>query len=378
MKNKKKADRIFVVFVAVLSIVLFLIPTGFENPFLRSLTERAPARVIAVNNEDLQKHGIILTGTQVLDVKILSGVFRGDTLKARNVLIGQMSIDNIFIEGDKVLTVLKTDKETGKISSARADSLYRINVEVILLVLFGLFLVYFAGWTGLRALISFIFTALVIWKVLIPLFLKGFPPLPLSFFIVSFISIVIIILITGFERKGAVALAGTISGIGITALLAVIFGHFFRVPGTVKEFSEMLLYAGFIDLNLTDIFIAGIFISATGAVMDVAMDIAASQQEVVFKHPDITSRELISSGFRVAKPVIGTMTTTLLFAYSGSFTFVMMMFMSKGTPMVHIFNVKYIAAEILKTLVGSFGLVLVAPATAILGGYIYTYKNKIN
>jgi uncharacterized membrane protein len=69
------------------------------------------------------------------------------------------------------------------------------------------------------------------------------------------------------------------------------------------------------------------------------------------------------------------MTTTLLFAYSGSFLFVFMMFMAKGTPMVNIFNTNYIAAEILHTLIGSFSLVLVAPATAIIGGYVYT-KNK--
>jgi uncharacterized membrane protein len=68
------------------------------------------------------------------------------------------------------------------------------------------------------------------------------------------------------------------------------------------------------------------------------------------------------------------MTTTLLFAYSGSFMFVFMAFMAKGVPMITIFNTNYIAAEILQTLVGSFGLVLVAPLTAIIGGIVYCKK----
>ena len=65
------------------------------------------------------------------------------------------------------------------------------------------------------------------------------------------------------------------------------------------------------------------------------------------------------------------MTTTLLFAYSGSFTFVLMVFMAQGMPMEYIFNISYVSAEILLTLVGSFGLVLVAPVTAVLGGLMY-------
>jgi uncharacterized membrane protein len=53
-----------------------------------------------------------------------------------------------------------------------------------------------------------------------------------------------------------------------------------------------------------------------------------------------------------------------------------MVFMSKGTPAIGIFNINFVAAEILQTMVGSFGLVLVAPATAVIGGYIYTKKQK--
>ncbi|MCG8342986.1 MAG: YibE/F family protein, partial [Chlorobiales bacterium] len=130
----------------------------------------------------------------------------------------------------------------------------------------------------------------------------------------------------------------------------------------------------FYSLRLTDIFLSGIFISSAGAVMAMAMDIAASQAEVVEKNPGINRKDLIVSGFRVGQAVIGTMTTTLLFAYSGSFTFVLMVFMAQGTPMEYIFNISYVAAEILLTLVGSFGLVLVAPVTAVLGGLIYTAR----
>ena len=373
LRNKKKRINLaFVLIISLTCIILIFIPTGFENPSLTYSTLREKAEIISVDNDDLQNFGAVTIGTQKLKLVILSGKFKHDTLSAENVLMGQLKIDKIFKPGDKVLTVIKTDKSGEKIISARADDIFRINLELILFLLFALFLVSFAGWTGFKALISFVFTALAIWKILLPLFLKGYHPIFLSLMIVSLTTSVIILLISGFSKKGLVALSGSIVGITITSLLALLFGYFFRIPGTVQEFSEALIYAGFSNLRFSDMFLAAIFISAAGAVMDVAMDIAASQNELIMKKPFMKARELMLSGFSIAYPVIGTMTTTLLFAYSGSFLFVFMWFMAKGTPMINIFNVNYIAAEVLHTLVGSFGLVLVAPATDIIGAYIYT------
>ena len=370
----KKADIYFVAFVVVASVFLWFLPTGFEKPELQKNTLREWGKVVTVDDSDLKRVGLVLTGEQKMEIEILSGEFKGRSLVASNILMGQMSVDKLFREGDDILAVLKIDGKTGEIINARAAEHYRLDIELILFALFGLFLIGYARWTGFRALLSFVFTALAIWKVLIPLFLKGIPPLPIAFLIVSVTTSVVMLLITGFTRKGAVALSGAISGVGVTTVLAILFGAWFRVPGTVKDFAEMLLYSGFYSLNLTGIFLSGIFISAAGAVMDMAMDIAASQAEIVEKHPGVSRRELVVSGFRVGQSVIGTMTTTLLFAYSGSFTFVLMVFMAQGTPMEYIFNVSYVAAEILLTLVGSFGLVLVAPLTAVLGGFIYTAR----
>ncbi len=373
--NIKRSNVIFTLSISLISIILIIFPTGFENPTMLRNTFREKALVIYVDNRDLEKHSVVTVGTQDLRLRILSGKFKGDTVDAKNVLMGQMKTDKVFKVGDKALTIIKTN-EAGEVKSARADDIYRVNLMWLLFGLFALFLVGFARWTGFKALLSFVFTALAIWKILIPLILKGVPPIFISLIVVSLTTTVIIVLISGFTKKGLVALSGAIAGVTITSLLAVLFGFLFKIPGTVQEFSDAILYAGFTHLKLSDIFISCIFISAAGAVMDVAMDIAASQNELIEKKPDLHLKELIQSGFKIAYPVIGTMTTTLLFAYSGSFMFVFMLFMAKGTPMISIFNTNYIAAEVLHTLVGSFGLVLVAPVTAIIGGYVYTNKIK--
>ena len=105
--------------------------------------------------------------------------------------------------------------------------------------------------------------------------------------------------------------------------------------------------------------------------MDLAMDISAAMHEIREKHPAISIKEHIASGLSVGRSVIGTMTTTLLLAYSGSYIAMLMLFMGQGVPLINIFNLNFVAAEILNTIVGSFGLVTVAPITAVAGGIIY-------
>jgi len=178
--------------------------------------------------------------------------------------------------------------------------------------------------------------------------------------------------VANLSRKALVAFLGSFSGILLTCIIAIIFGGTFRIHGAIVPFSETLLYSGYPNLDITRIFIAGIFLASSGAIMDVAMDISASINEVVEKKPDISMQEAILSGFSVARTVVGTMTTTLLLAYSGGYISLLMVFIAQGTPLMNIFNLTYVAGEILHTLVGSFGIILVAPFTAILGGFLFT------
>lgn len=372
----KRADKYFIIVVCVLLVIMFLLPTGFENPSATESIRYEKAVVLETDNSLLSNYSIITTGNQNLVLEVRTGRFKDSTYQAQNVLIGQKNIDKVFEKGDKVLAILQLDSTNENVLGVRAADYYRQNIELLLFGCFGLFLLLFSKLTGLKAMLSFIFTAVALWKVLIPMYLKGLSPLLCALLIVFLTSIVIILLVGGVNKKGFVSLAGTMAGVGITAVLAIVFGHFMKIPGTVQEYSEALLYAGFMNLDLSGIFISVIFVSAAGALMDVSMDISAAQNEIITRLPDLHRGELIKSGFRIASPVIGTMTTTLLFAYTGSFMFAFMAFMAKGTPFVSIINTGYISAEILHTLVGSFGLVLVAPLTAIIGGFVYTNKRE--
>ena len=251
---------------------------------------------------------------------------------------------------------------------------YRLDLELLLLILFAAALILFGGWTGLKAMLSFVFSALMLWKVLVPGLLKGYSPIWLAVAVVALLAAVIIFLVAGLTRKGIAAFFGAMLGVLTSCLMAAGFTDAFHLHGAVLPFAETLLYSGFGHLDLTQIYIAAVFLAASGAVMDLAMDVAASMAEVADKRPDVGALDLMRSGLSVGRAVAGTMTTTLLFAYSGGYITLLMAFMAQGVPLANMFNLVYVAAEILKTLVGSFGLVLVAPFTAAVGGFLLIHR----
>ncbi len=186
----------------------------------------------------------------------------------------------------------------------------------------------------------------------------------------------IIYFVYGFDIKTLSAVSGSMLGTVTTCVLGILFTTVFKIHGAVMANSESLLYSGYQNLNLTQIFMSSIFLGASGAMMDLAVDITSAINEVIEKKPDIGWKEAFNSGMNVARSALGTMTTTLLLAYSGSCIALLMVFMAQGTPVLHILNYKYVSAEILDTLVGSFGLATVAPFTALTSSILLTRKKN--
>ena len=190
----------------------------------------------------------------------------------------------------------------------------------------------------------------------------------------AFLTLLIIFLVYGFDRKTLAASSGALLGVFVTCVMGCIFTDAFKIHGAVMAYSESLLYAGYQNLNLSQIYMSGIFIGASGAMMDLSVDITSAVNEVICKKPNIGWKEAARSGMNVGRAAMGTMTTTLLLAYSGGYIALLMTFMAQGTPIDNIMNYKYVAAELLDTVVGSFGLVTVAPFTALTSAWLLTKK----
>ncbi|MEA4920920.1 MAG: YibE/F family protein [Clostridiaceae bacterium] len=377
MTNKEKLnDNLPIIVTFILCIALFLLPTGFEGALIRDGAERVKSTVLETDDSQIKDTGLVRSGEQSCLVRLESGSFKGQTFNAANILSGSLEQDAIYTEGDSALVLVS--QAGGAVSSVSMIDHYRIEKEAVLAAAFFLFLIAFAGKTGIRAILSFILTLLAIWKMLIPLCLKGFDPLIAGGVMSCALTILIIALVYGFDKRCLAACIGAITGLSATAAMGIAATCGLKIHGAVMAYSESLLYSGYQSLNLTRIFMASIFIGSSGAMMDLAVDITSAVHEVLQKRPDLSRKEAIRSGMNVGRAAMGTMTTTLLLAYSGGFIALLMVFMAQGTPIINILNYKYVSSELIHTIVGSFGLVTVAPLTAAASGYILAKGGKIN
>lgn len=367
-----RRELMFSAVIAVICIILAFLDVS--NVTVAHKGWHVRGRITAVDNSDVRINLIVKTGIQQLTVQLLGGPCKGETMAVVNRLTGTLELDEFYTEGGIIL--VEHDVRDGRPVNAVARGHYRLRLELFLIGLFALLLLVVAGITGVKAILSFVFSAMVLWKLFFPLLLKGFSPITTGLLIVSILTAVICFSVGGLTRRGLSTFLGSMLGLLLTCGLAVLFVHLFHLHGAVRPFAEMLLYSGYYGLNLIDIFIASIFIACSGAVMDLSMDIAATMDELKLQHPQIGLLEHMRSGLRVGRAVTGTMTTTLLLAYSASHICMFMVFIAKGLSAENLLNAPFVAAEVLNILVGSFGVVAVAPCTVAISALVYRDRGK--
>ena len=226
-------------------VILFFLPTGYQEIYREA--EQCVAEVLETDESKIIDTGLVRSGEQSCTLRILNGQFEGEVVEGVNMLNGSLEQDKIFAVGDRAQVVVSHDD--GQIIMVTMIDHDRIPMEIVLLALFVIFLVMFAGKTGVRAVLCFILTILTIWKVLVPFFLKGYNPIWIGIAFTLILSVMIIALVYGFDRRCASAVSGTFLGVLVTCLLGMLFTDLFKIHGAVMSSSESLLYAGYQDLH---------------------------------------------------------------------------------------------------------------------------------
>ena len=363
----RKRDCIPVAVLALLCAAMWFVPP--VHPVVKDDGEPVRARVVSTDDNDIELTGMLEYGTQHLEVELLDGASRGRRFRAENELRAQLDFDKKFSPGDIALVTWPDGGvKDGEPLTARDH--WRLGWGMVLFGSFCVLIAVFGGWVGVKALFSFVFSCFMVWKFIIPLCLNGWSAAWVSFVAVCLLTCVIMYLVAGCTRKGVSAFLGAILGVGSSMALAGFFADAMHVTGATLPFVQALLYSGYPTLDLADLFIGAVMLASSGALMDLAMDIAAGVDEVVLHNPNLPRRELFMSGLRIGRSVVGTMTTTLLLAYSGGYLTLLMAFAAQGTSPMVFLNSTVVSAEAVKTLVGSFGLVLVAPFTSFVSAYL--------
>lgn len=183
-----------------------------------------------------------------------------------------------------------------------------------------------------------------------------------SFVTVIVLTVLIDVLVAGFSRRCLTAILGSVAGRVVTCLSAWGLTILLKLDGGDLPYVVPLLSQSAMQVDTRSLYIGMMFLANSGALMDLSMD--------------ISRRALMKSGLLVGRSVLGTMTTTLMLAYSGNYLSMLMYFAGQGTPLMDSINLKYVASQLLNTLVGSFGLAAAAPLTALIATGMYLQKPK--
>ena len=370
-KAGKKSTLIFSAVMLVLCGLLCLIPSSHTNP--SSSIPRERVRVDAVDNSQLAPLGIVYSGAQSCQVTVLTGPYAGQTAQASNYQNSALDKDKLFEPGDQARAMVQMG--ANGLTVTLIDH-YRTGVELGILAALALGLIAVGGVVGCGAMVSLVSSAILVWKLLIPLLLDGVGPILASFLTVILLTAVIDLLVAGWTKRCLVALIGSLSGTLVTCALAVFFTHLLKLDGGATPYIVPLLAQSSMTVDPQALFIGMVFIANAGALMDLSMDVAISCQEITSHRPDISRLALLKSGLAIGRGVLGTQTTTLMLAYSGNYLSMLMYFAGQGTPVMDILNLKYVSSQLMNTLVGSFGLVAVAPLTALAASWLYTGPGK--
>jgi uncharacterized membrane protein len=368
-----------IVFVAALAIIHsedFLHGAGAVVSVYDKNVEFETATVDEVRGQELKYDEVITdapVGSQELSVTVTSGRYKGEQLIVNNYF-GVFGGVPTKVGDSVTLTVKNFDDGT---HSANVYDLNRTPVMISYLLLFSLVVIVVGSITGFKSLIGLIFTGVCLSTVLIPLIIKGAPAIGTTFVVCAYVSLVCFTILGGVHRKSMCAFLGTVAGTFIALVFGVVVQYLARIDGLqsgdVESLYQLGLYEGII-MDIRGLLVAGIIICSLGAVMDVAMSISSTIEEIHAANPALTQKELFESGMNVGRDAAGTMTNTLILALIGGDFSLMVYFYAGGFTARYLLSTSYFVIETISGLSSSLGLVLAIPLTALISSTFITRR----
>ena len=368
LKTRKKRGILLLLILAAAGFLLWIYQLNqIEREPLMENEGRdfVKARVLSVI-EDNEEAGTYI-GNQTVLLELLSGSHKGETLEAlssSSYLYGAHCR-----EGMKVTAIVSESR--GELT-ASVYSFYREPIVYGFVAFFLLLIWLLGGKKGLCSIGGLAFTFFLILYFFLPFIYRGYSPVLGAVLTVVLTTIVTMFLIAGFTKKALIAMLGTITG-GIAAgLLASLFGRLAQVTGyNVSDIENLVYVQEQTGIRIGELLFSGILIAALGAVMDVSMSIASSLQEVLEQNPSLNRKELFQSGMRIGKDMMGTMSNTLILAFTGGSINTLVFLYAYAYQYQQIVNMYDIAIEIMQGIASSCGVILTVPVSSLLCAVIY-------
>ena len=293
----------------------------------------------------------------------LSGDLDGDVGTIEESLAGELDV------GDEIQVVYFDD-----VSGERVFALYdyqRDNPLLLLCAIFVASVLALGRWRGLGALVGLAASLLVIVAFTLPAILAGSDAVLVAVVTSSAIAFVALFMAHGLELATAVALIATLASLVLTTVLVWIFVIASHLTGFIDD-SSFLLAGLATDVDPRGILLAGIVIGALGVLDDVTVTQVSAVWQLKLVQPELTMSELIRPALRIGRDHISSTVNTLLLAYAGTSLPLLLLFVEANQGFSNVISREIVATEVVRTLVGSIGLVASVPIATWLAALVVT------
>jgi uncharacterized membrane protein len=344
--------------LALLAFIPDVAPSGSKD----LVSERDHARVESVTPATEQS-------APLAQIVFIDGARAGQRTEAQvEGPSGQLQLPD-YQPGDEVIAAVDTDPD-GNVTTAIIDR-WRLPVLEFLVGGFAIVTIVVAGWRGIRALVSLALTLVLAIKLLIPLLLAGWNPVGLAICLGTLITIASLLLTQGFTRATLAAVLGTAIGLAATGVLAVITTQAARF--TIAQGSEHMVYLQQLAgdrIDLSGLLLAAVIFGGLGVLNDVAISQAATVDELHSISPSMSRRELYSRTMNVGIAHLAATVNTLVFAYLGAALPLLVLLAIQIESVGLSVNEEIVAVEVVRTLVGSIGILLAVPITTAIAAWL--------
>ncbi|MDR0223423.1 MAG: YibE/F family protein [Oscillospiraceae bacterium] len=374
MKVSKRVLNIIIYFAIILFALLFLYAGNKiavdgmvinYDEYYHLTVETKVGRVLGTSYTELGDTVVTFEAT------VTKGAQKGETLTATQIFGNHISsFDKRVDTGDKVI-LLYAGEEWHYGGYVKIDKIIILGAAFIVLLLF------FGRIKGLNAILSLGFTCAAIFAVFIPSILSG-KNIYVSSIIVCVYSIVVtLFIIYGVNIKSLAAVAGCFGGIVAAGLLTLFMRSVTGLTGMLDGESLSLLYLPTkTPIDLKAVIFAGIVIGAVGAVIDVAVSMASALWEIKEQAPGLKFADIFKSGVNIGKDIMGATTNTLVLAYIGSSLSVVLLLIVYAGSFTELLNRELVVVEFMQALIGSLGILLTMPLTALVCAALYSKKRN--
>lgn len=330
-------------------------------------------RIIEVTSDEMVEYttsgGGYKQRVQEADVLLTNGPYKGEIVSVINY-IDEVYAYNLDLRKDTSIYVMMNYDEWGNLIQSYVYEYQRDKYLYALIFAFLLMMVLVGGIKGFKSLITLGLTIVGVYFMLDGV-IKGGNAILLSMMVSILVTIVTMALIAGFNSKAVSAIIGTMAGVLVAGIIALIVSRYAHLTGLGSSEAQMLLFSDHAtNFNFSNILFASILIGTLGAVMDVAMSIASSINEITEANPLLSTMDLFRSGMNIGRDVMGTMANTLILAYAGTSMFLLLVFFVNDVPYIDIMNMDMIATEIVRAVAGTMGLIMSIPITALVSSIL--------